>query len=235
MNESIRVILLDTETNGLPKNKFAPPSTAGAWPAILQISWLIFEIKGRTMTKVGGQDIGIALDPKISWDTGAAAIHGISEAEARFGTPVNEAMAQLQPALIAADVIIAHNLAFDKPVIRAAGHSAGLREIWPTGKHEFCTMITTRDLVRIPSPSHAPGLPVEKRATNAFKAPRLNELYAWLYGHVYDISGATLHSARSDTHCLSQCLAGLLQKGHIVVTNGQLVVGSTSSTSNTEV
>lgn len=236
MNESIRVVLLDTETNGLPKNKFAPVGTAGAWPAILQISWLIFEIKGRTMTKVGGQDVGIALDSKVPWDTGAAAIHGITEAEARFGTPVGEALAQLKPELAAANVIIAHNLAFDKPVICAAAYSAGLRDFWPTGKQEFCTMINTRGLVRIPSPSHAPGLPVEKRATHAFKAPRLNELYAWLYGHVYDISGATLHSAKSDTHCLSQCLAGLLRKGYLIVSGGQLVLGTaTAATSNAEV
>ncbi len=236
MNESIRVVLLDTETNGLPKNKFAPVSTAGAWPAILQISWLIYEIKGRTMMKVGGHDVGVALDPKVPWDTGAAAIHGISEAEARFGTPVIEAMRALQPELASADVIIAHNLAFDKPVICAAAYGAGLRDFWPVGKQEFCTMVATRNLVRIPSPSHAPGLPAEKRATHAFKAPRLNELYAWLYGHVYDISGASLHSAKSDTHCLSQCLAGLLRKGYLVVSdNGTLVLGSSASTSNTEV
>jgi DNA polymerase III epsilon subunit-like protein len=226
---TIRVILLDTETNGLPKNKFAPVSTAGAWPAILQLSWLVYEINGRTMNCVGSHDVGIALDPAVAWDTGAAAIHGISEAEARFGTPAVEALSSLQSELVAANVIIAHNLAFDKPVIRAAAYAAGLKDIWPTGKQEFCTMVSTRDLVRIPSPSHAPGLPADKRAAHAFKAPRLNELYAWLYGHVYDISGATLHSAKSDTHCLSQCLAGLLRKGHVVVTDeGQLVVNASA-------
>jgi DNA polymerase III epsilon subunit-like protein len=230
MNESIRVVLLDTETNGLPKNKFAPVSTAGAWPAILQISWLVYEIKGRTMTKIGGQDVGIALDPKVPWDAGAAAIHGISEAEARFGTPIREVMSAIQPELAAANVIIAHNLAFDKPVICAAAYGAGIRDFWPSGKQEFCTMVATRDLVRIPSPSHAPGADPKKRATHAFKAPRLNELYTWLYGHVYDISGATLHSAKSDTHCLSQCLAGLLRKGYLVVNSeGFLVLGSTAS------
>ena len=236
MTESIRVVLLDTETNGLPKNKFAPVSTAGAWPAILQISWLVYEIKGRTMTKIGGQDVGIALDPTVPWDAGAAAIHGISEAEARFGTPVREAMAALQPELATANVIIAHNLAFDKPVICAAAYGAGIRDFWPSGKQEFCTMVATRNLVCIPSPSHAPGGDPKKRAIHAFKAPRLNELYAWLYGHVYDISGATLHSAKSDTHCLSQCLAGLLRKGHIAVSaEGQLVLGSAISAGNTEI
>jgi DNA polymerase III epsilon subunit-like protein len=232
---TIRAILLDTETNGLPKNKFAPVSTAGAWPAILQLSWLIYDINGRTMTKIGGHDVGIALDAKVPWDTGAAAIHGISEAEARFGTPVVEAMSALRKELEAADVIIAHNLAFDKPVICASAYSAGLRDFWPTGKQEFCTMAATRNLVCIPSPSHAPGSDPTKRAIHAFKAPRLNELYAWLYGHVYDISGASLHSAKSDTHCLSQCLAGLLRKGHLAVNTEGLLHVATPALGNTEV
>ena len=96
-------------------------------------------------------------------------------------------------------------------------------------------MVATRNLVCIPSPSHAPGSDPSKRAIHAFKAPRLNELYAWLYGHVYDISGASLHSAKSDTHCLSQCLAGLLRKGHVHVSGSQLVLGPSASSSNTEV
>ena len=230
MTTPLRILLLDTETNGLPRNKFAPVSTAGAWPAILQLSWITYDVKGRTMTRIGGQDIGMALDPSIPWDAGAAAIHGISEAEARHGMAPAEALARLRDDMATTDVIVAHNLAFDKPVIRAAAYAAGLKEIWPTGKQDFCTMVNTRGLVRIPSPSHAPGMPVEKRATHAFKAPRLNELYAWLYGHVYDISGATLHSSKSDTHCLAQCVAGLLRKGHFVIDNGQLAAAPAGNT-----
>ena len=74
-------------------------------------------------------------------------------------------------------------------------------------------MTMTRDLVRIP----ATAKQAQYADLGRFKAPKLNELYAWLYGHVYDISGATLHSAKSDTHCLAQCLAGLLRKGLIEV------------------
>jgi DNA polymerase III epsilon subunit-like protein len=218
----MKILILDTETNGLPKNKFASITEVGGWPAILQLSWTIYEVNGRDMQHIETRDIGLSLDPAIKWDTGAAAIHGISESEARYGTPVIDAMTDLAAALRSdIDVVVAHNLEFDKPIIRAAAHRAGVPDIWPTGVGEFCTMRSTRDLIRIPSPSwsRTDGGP---RAKSAFKAPKLNELYAWLYGHVYDISGATLHTAASDTHCLGQCMAGLLAKGYVVAEGQRL-------------
>jgi DNA polymerase-3 subunit alpha len=221
---SLRILILDTETNGLPKNRYAPVSEAGAWPAILQLSWAIFTIEGRTMKAGGTRDIGIALHPSIAWDADAAKIHGLAEIEARNGTPATAAFRELAAALRTVDVVVAHNLAFDKPVIRAAayaewlrGGDSELRNIWPPEIREFCTMRETRDLVRIPSPYYG----VE---SGKFKAPRLNELYTWLYGHVYDISGAVLHTSSSDTHCLAQCLSRLLRRGYVVVADGNLHV-----------
>jgi DNA polymerase III epsilon subunit-like protein len=215
---TVKVLLLDTETNGLPKNRQAPASMTEAWPAILQLSWATYTITGRTMHLDSHRDIGVALDPVIPWDAGAAKVHGISETEARTGTPAARALAELAAALRCVDVVVAHNLAFDKPVIRAAGYRVAatvpeLRQLWPAGKAEFCTMRETRDLLQLPSPNDPLG---------RFKPPRLNELYTWLYGHVYDISGATLHSARSDTHCLSQCVAGLLRRGLLIAEGGSL-------------
>jgi DNA polymerase III epsilon subunit-like protein len=220
---SLTILLLDTETNGLPKNRFAPPSEFDAYPAILQLSWAIYRVDGLRLTPVRSRDIGIALDPAIPWDTGAAKIHGLCEAEARRGTPSADALTELALALHTVDVVVAHNLAFDKPVIRAAGYRTGvaeLRQLWPTTIKEFCTMKATRDLVQIP----ATAAQAKYAELGQFKAPRLNELYAWLYGHVYDISGATLHSAKSDTHCLAQCITGLLRKGHLTVQDGNLFV-----------
>ena len=216
----LRILLLDTETNGLPKNRYAPPSTPGNWPAILQLSWTIAELHGRTMRIVTRRDIGMALDPSIPWDAGAAAIHRLSEAEARRGTAPDLALQELRTAFANIDIVAAHNIAFDRPVIRAAGWAVGIKDLWPTGIQELCTMELTRPLMRLPMPSN----PASKR----WKAPRLNELYTWLYGHVYDMSGAVLHTAQSDTHCLERCLAGLLRRDLVQVnpTTRQLITGT---------
>jgi DNA polymerase-3 subunit alpha len=245
MTAPLRILLLDTETNGLPRNRYAPISLAGNWPAVLQLSWGIYELgpDGRSLRAGEKRDIGLALAPEIPWDAGAAAVHGISEGEARRGTPPLRAFTELHRVLREVDVVVAHNLAFDKPVLRAAAYAVGLKDLWPatgtgaaaspatgtgaaaspaTGAiQEFCTMEATRGILRLPLPS-AP-------TSGRFKAPRLNELYTWLYGHVYDMSGAVLHTAASDTHCLEQCLKGLLRRGIVRVEGVRLVTSPASS------
>jgi DNA polymerase-3 subunit epsilon len=205
----LRILLLDTETNGLPKNRYAPPSTPNNWPAILQLSWATYLLAedGRTLTQESQRDLGLALPAGETWNAESAAIHGISEGEARVGTPAREGLLALQAALQESQVVVAHNLAFDKPILRAAAYREGLREFWParsTGLQEFCTMEGTRDLLRLPS--------THEKATR-WKAPRLNELHTWLFGYPYDISGATLHSSASDVLCLASCLTALLHRG----------------------
>ncbi len=226
---AIRILLLDTETNGLPQNRFAPPSQWQSYPAILQLSWAVFVVEGCTMRSESNRDIGLALHPSIPWNTGAAAIHGLSEAEARRGTPAAEAFTELAAALRTVDVVVAHNLSFDKPVIRAAAYAeadrggkevAALRSIWPVGLGEFCTMRELRNVIRIPSPS--------PEAREPFKVPKLGEVYTWLFGHAYDISGGVMHTSRSDTHCLSVCLAALIRKGIVSAQGRRLVITTVS-------
>ena len=217
-----RFLLLDTETNGLPRNRYAPPSTPNNWPAILQLSWATYTLgpDGRTLTQESVRDLGLALPAEEAWNPEAAAVHGISEAEARSGTPVRDGLLELQAALRTADVVVAHNLSFDKPILRGAAYRVGLRDFWPAkGVQEFCTMEGTRDLLRLPS-SH-------EKATR-WKAPRLNELHTWLFGHPYDISGATLHSSASDVQCLASCLTALLARGLLPALSSS---GATTSTS----
>lgn len=212
MTAPIRIILLDTETNGLPKNRYAPVSEPGNWPAILQLSWSEFVVDGRNLRLEASRNIGLTLHPSVAWNAEAAAIHGVSEVEARRGTPAAEALMAFREALHRCQVVVAHNMSFDKPVIRAAAYAEWLRSgppelrsIWPEGIQDLCTMAGTRNLVRIPSPYDP--------TSGKFKVPKLNELYGWLYGHRYDISGATLHSSRSDTHCLEQCVRMMLRRG----------------------
>lgn len=209
---ALRILLLDTETNGLPRNRHAPPSTPDNWPAILQLSWATYILAddGRTLTQESTRDLGLALPDDDIWNAESAAIHGISEEEARTGTPARIALQEFQTVLHKCQVVVAHNLAFDKPILRAAAHREGLRDFWPTiasGRlMEFCTMEGTRDLLRLPS-GH-------EKATR-WKAPRLNELHTWLFGHPFDISGATLHNSASDVRCLASCLMALLHRGFL--------------------
>ena len=230
----MRILLLDTETNGLPANRHAPISMSNAWPHLLQLSWSVFRIEdGWRLVLEKSRDLNVALPAEVAWNTGAAAVHGMTEEEGRAGTPVATALTELAAVLAGVDAIVAHNLAFDKPVLRAAAYRVGLRgkgslgEFWPdsgSSPQEFCTMVATRDLVKLPYPT-----PADYPRANPHKPPRMNELYNWLYGHVYDLSGGSftaLHSARTDTHCLSQCVAMLLRRGFLRVEANRLCMSA---------
>jgi hypothetical protein len=202
----IQVILIDTETNGLPLNRFAPYSMHTAYPAVLQLSWAIYTIDGTSMEAGESRDITIALNPAIPWNAEAAAIHKIPEEVARQGTPAKEAFQEFATILAKMDVVIAHNLSFDKPVLRAAAYAEGIRDLWPRIS-EFCTMRSFRDICCLPS----------EHGHDSYKLPRLNELYTWCYGHPFDISGNVMHTSKSDTQCLADCLRSLLAKGCVEV------------------
>jgi hypothetical protein len=81
-------------------------------------------------------------------------------------------------------------------------------------------MAQTRELVQIP----ATAAQAAYVALGAYKSPKLNELYAWIYGHAYDISGAFLHTAKSDVDCLALCIAGLLKQGRLRISGGTLAI-----------
>jgi DNA polymerase-3 subunit epsilon len=215
---AMKLLLLDTETNGLPKNRYAPPSCTEAFPAVLQLSWSLFTVNGKGLRLEDSQDRSITLPPGIPYDAGAGAIHGITEEKARQGSSALEVFTELAAILKRVDCIVAHNLSFDRPVIRAAAYAVGIRDIWPQGPkvQEFCTMRETRDLCCLGGGS----------VEGVYKLPSLNELYNFLYGHVYDLSGSgvKMHSARADTHCLGRCVEGLLRKGHVTVSESRLVV-----------
>lgn len=204
-----RILLLDTETNGLPKNRYASFSEPGCWPAILQLSWAIYSVDedGR-MNLQTSQDVGVSLDPAIPWDAGAAKIHGLSEYEGRHGTPAATVLTELAAALRTVDVVVAHNLEFDKPVIRAAAYAIGIRDLWPSRLKEFCTMRATTDIVCIPPTAKQAAYNISK-----YKSPRLSELFQWLFNASFDISGSVLHSAKGDVHCLAMCVGELLKRG----------------------
>lgn len=221
---TLRILFVDTETNGLPKNRYAPLAEHDAWPAILQLSWILCTLTDEgEFALVDIQDHKLALPPEIPWDAGAGAIHRISEAAARSAPDAGTALVLFAHAIASSNIVVAHNLSFDKAVIRAAGHRlAGkhaslspLRFLWPTDIQEFCTMTSTRDVVRIPSPS--------PEARHPFKVPRLSELYTFLYGKAYDVSGAEFHNAMCDVDCLAQCFWGLVERGWITVVNRHIV------------
>jgi DNA polymerase III epsilon subunit-like protein len=204
----MRVLLFDTETNGLPKSWNAPVSRLENWPAIISIAWQIWDISGSSAHKISAANELVAPQESIVWDTGAMAIHGISKDHARVsGRPGSQVYSEFMDAAKSVDVIVAHNLRFDKSVVLAECYrlNASMRlDWWP--RIEYCTCNNTKVLLKLPGIRPTPHDP--------YKMPKLTELYKFLFDRDATV---VLHSAAGDCEALTQCFLELVRRRFIDV------------------
>ena len=207
----MKILFIDTETNGLPLNKYAPYTITEYWPFIIQISWQIIDSDSWSVIK----EEDLFIKPRGKWNSEAERIHQIPESIAnKFGKEPREILDKLYSDIQQSTIIVAHNLSFDKTVILAE-----IQRIWETGEYkyrpndlwrkdirEMCTMRLSKELC---------GLQF-KNSTD-LKFPTLGELYAKLFNKVYDISGSSLHNSKHDVSCLAMCFKQLIDEGHISI------------------
>ena len=199
----MKLLFIDSETNGLPKNKYAPYSQTEMWCHVIQISWAVVDSASWSIIKEEDHFLKV----REPWSSEAERIHQIPESIVRkFGKDPVQVLQILQSDIDKCDAVIAHNMTFDKTVIMAEVqrlYDTGIMSCSPSQfwscKKDICTMKATKKYV---------GLTF-KNSTD-LKFPKLSELYAKLFGVVYDVSGAPLHNARHDVNCLVTCVQKLL-------------------------
>jgi len=199
---AMKLLFIDSETNGLPQSRYAAYTEPSMWPHIIQLSWQIIE--SDTWELLHEEDV--FLKPRAPWSVEAERIHQIPEAiAARFGKDPAEVLARFHNDLHKCDIVLGHNLSFDKTAILAeaqrlyeAGKSGSATTFWKRGIKELCTMVLTKQFCNI-----------KFKDSEDLKFPRLAELYAKLFNKEYDISGADLHNAKHDVSCLVLCVQTL--------------------------
>jgi len=198
------VLFFDTETNGLPKVKNAPAEKVDNFPRIVQIAGEVWEFStdtGATPKKLSTHSFIVKPDPALEWDTGSFAIHTISKERALTeGTDSKEVFELFHALVFKCDIIVAHNLAFDKPVLQAEfiRHNLDVTVWCPI---EYCTCINTKELLKLPGRYPKPW--------DLYKMPKLVELYCFLYS---PINTFAFHSAAGDVECLVQCFLELVRR-----------------------
>jgi DNA polymerase-3 subunit epsilon len=199
------VIFLDTETNGLPLNRYAPYTATEMWPHVIQISWQVVDTDTWSVLKEEDH----LLLPRATWNADAERIHQIPESLAKkFGKSPLDVFKKLHADLESSGAVIAHNMNFDKTAIMceiqrlylAGTYNLSPVQFW-SSRNDICTMVKTKQLC---------GL--KFKDGNDLKFPRLNELYLKLFGVEYDISGAALHNSKHDVGCLIMCVRELMSK-----------------------
>jgi hypothetical protein len=147
------------------------------------------------------------------WSAEAAKVHGLTRSLLRdLGVPAEQVLTWFAADARDADLIVAHNLDFDKKVVWAAAARTGLPALsdpaatwWP--KAEQCSMLATTDICKIPA-QPTEKCPVPK---SPYKWPRLSDVWAWLWPQ--RPLPTDLHNASVDVDVLSQCWIALYAKG----------------------
>jgi DNA polymerase III epsilon subunit-like protein len=188
-----QVILIDTETTGLPQHG---PAGLLVQPRIVSITWMVgpADDPGHLIRTYVVCPDGFTIPDAV------AAIHRITTERARaIGSPLAVVMQQLREDCMALrpQFVVAHNAAYDIPIVAAEFQRLGLPcPISPL--QAICTMRTTTAFCRIPA---ARG--------NHFRWPKLQELHVRLFAQTYDGE----HDSAADVQALARCFAALCRCG----------------------
>lgn len=161
-----KLLIVDTETNGLPVTFNAPMSDVTNWPRITQFAWELCWENGETITQMCElvKPDGWVIPKQKFWIE-----NGFStEENEKYGLDMQMLMKYFIADLEQADLLIAHNMSFDLPVITCEMFRYKLK---PANKTEkYCTKLATTDILKLPG------------FFGKYKWPSLEEAYTYFFG-----------------------------------------------------
>lgn len=189
----MNIIFFDTETTGKPKNYKAHMTDVNNWPRVTQLAWQVYNLDGSMRSS------RMSLIKPDRWEVPKEQFfidHNMStercEAE---GLPMVEVLDTFIHDIenLQVDMMVAHNIAFDYPVLGAEM----IRYIKRVNRKldKFCTMNNTTAICKLPGKF-------------GHKWPTLTELHNFLFQKPFE--GA--HDALDDVRACSTCFFELLNR-----------------------
>lgn len=175
--------------------EFRKPPEDASQPDLIQLGLLLVDTtdwkpRARSAFLVTLAD-GVRIDPA------AKAAHGITEEDcARYGVSPVVACSLFNQACLQADVVVAHNLAFDVSIMKTALHRLGNKPNRLEGRQLVCTKEASTDVLKLPG-------------KYGYKWPTLAEAYRHYTG--LELDGA--HDAMVDTEACLVVFRALVETG----------------------
>ena len=228
----MKVLILDTETTGLPKTKELNDETLELWPYIVQFSYVIYDVQTNEMIKV--RDAIAKLPEGIIMDDFNISIHGITnEQSSSEGVDLPKLLDEFIEDFDNVDLIVGHNLSFDLNVLRCElmrkinnEYNCFEKEFYYEFLHMlkasnklYCTMMETIDICKIKA--------VNKYGKKYIKYPKLSELHETLF----QTSPKNLHNSLNDVmvclrcYCKLQHMFDILERNALVKIMFEHLVG----------
>jgi DNA polymerase-3 subunit epsilon len=190
----VKALIFDTETTGMVKWK-KPPEDPGQ-PHLIQLGMMLLETRSwAPMARYSGL---VQLPAGASIEPEAYKAHGISEQDCKeFGVAPIVACSLFNQMCMRADVIVAHNMSFDRTVMLASLHRLGGKPDRMSEKRLICTKDESTSVLKLPG------------KYGDYKWPTLAEAYTHYTGK--ELVGA--HDALVDTEACLDVFKGLVESG----------------------
>lgn len=193
----MKVMVFDTETTGLPKYMKHTPNQNNLdnWPHIVQLSYIIYDTDTDRVLNITDHIIRVPEGVQITEEN--AAIHGITQEISQQGIPLNMVLDEFMVDFDKVDLIVAHNIEFDKKMLMVELYRANyilcVDKIDTSTKY-VCTMQEGIDLCNIKAFTK-----IEKK--EYIKWPTLAELCH----HLFHYEPKNLHNSLNDVAICLRC------------------------------
>jgi len=205
----MKFLTFDTETTGLPRDRYGKINDSSNWPYILQLSWILYDNETNRVFK--SNDI-IKIDDTVEISQESINVHGITRKKSiEEGISIKSAISKFQKAMSDAHVIIAHNIEFDKKLMMAECARNKMRHEFYNSKGYYCTMKNSVNLCKIEATS-------QKTGEKYFRYPRLSYLHEFLF----DTFPKGTHDALVDILICFRCYYKMVYNIDIASKNRQI-------------
>lgn len=168
----MKAIVLDTETTGLVNHPNAKLSTQ---PRMIEVGAVLLEWPSQRILR----ELELLVNPGVALEPIITKITGLTDEDLVDEPPFIELLPQIREFFVGADVLIAHNLPFDKAILHYELVRAGVIDFpWP--RWELCT--------------------VQENEPAWGRRPKLIELYEAATGKIF----MQKHRALDDVHKLTE-------------------------------
>lgn len=182
-------LIFDTETTGLAR--FDLPLSDLRQPRIVQLGMLILDENDTVVNEVGLliKPEGFVISPEMT------AIHGVSQERAlKYGVSIETGMLLFSQFASCCDILIGHNLKFDKFLIDCELQRLVDFEKVFDNKSEFCTMLSTTGILNLTQKNGRP------------KWPKLSECYGYFFNEIL----VDAHDALTDVRACARIYKHLM-------------------------
>ena len=196
----MKILVFDTETTGLPEGYNTSILETEKWPYIIQLGYIYYDLDSDNIIEY--YDNLIKIPEHIIITEGSIKIHGITRDKLyNCGVSIRDALNKFNICLQNCDVVVAHNISFDKRLIMVESIRNKMSQFFTRNqvkKQEYCTMKNSVEICKI--------IKINSQNNTYYKYPKLIELYQ----HLFDSEPNNLHNAFVDILLCLRCYCKII-------------------------